>query len=100
MIGSAVNRRVALAVAAVVAVLAGMTIFASAASAGAISTSGSTITYAGDGNVNAVTVDDPSTTSYTFTEPSGISESSTSCTDGGTVITCTGTDWTQVIMNM
>lgn len=88
-----VGRALALAIAA-------MAIFASAASAaGTVSTSGTTITYTGGNAVNSVTVNSPSSTSYTFTE-TGIAETSTSCTLAGSTVTCSGTDWTAVTMNM
>jgi hypothetical protein len=91
-------RRAGLTIALALAALAVVPAVASAA--GVVSTSGTTITYTGDGNVNNVTVDDPSVTVYTFAE-TGISDTSTSCTTALNVTTCTTTtDWTAVTMTM
>jgi Ca2+-binding RTX toxin-like protein len=53
-----------------------------------VSTAGDVISYTGTTGDDSVVVDDPSAGVYTFTQ-TGISESSSSCTDGGSVITCT-----------
>jgi hypothetical protein len=91
-------RRAGLTVALALAALAALPAIASAA--GVVSTSGTTITYTGDGNVNNVTVDDPAVTVYTFAE-TGISDTSASCVTAANVTTCTTTtDWTAVTMNL
>ena len=69
------------------------------ASAGTVTTAGTVITYTGDLAGDTVTVTDSGTDSYTFAETL-ISESSTSCTDGGDNVTCVGTGWTSVVANL
>jgi RTX calcium-binding nonapeptide repeat (4 copies) len=84
-----------------VAVLAAFPTVASGA--GVVTTSATEIFYTGSASADSVSADDAGTNSYQLAE-NGITESSTSCTlntvPNPDVVTCSGTDWIRVRINL
>ncbi|HXE99979.1 MAG TPA: calcium-binding protein [Solirubrobacterales bacterium] len=92
-------RRALLAVALALGALAVVPAIASAA---AVSTSGTVITFTAGGNeFNVLTVTHPATNTYLFHDAStSISESSANCTAASGDVTCNGIAWTSVVVNL
>jgi RTX calcium-binding nonapeptide repeat (4 copies) len=92
-------RRAGLTVALALAALAVVPAMASAA---AVSTSGTVITYAAaSGETNNLTVTQPAADTYVFNETViSITESSANCTAAGGDVTCSGVSWTSVVVNL
>jgi hypothetical protein len=94
-------RRAGLTVALALAALAVVPAIASAA---AVSTSGTVITYqaatGSDGENNDLTVTHPGTNTYFFNDTVSITETSPNCTASSGNVTCSGVSWTSVVVNL
>ena len=97
--GGGVYRRAGLTVALA---LVGLAVVPAVASAAAVSTSGTVITFtAASGETNNLTVTHPGTDTYLFNEASiSITESSANCTAASGNVTCSGVSWTSVVVSL